>query len=91
MESTRAFWIRFALFGWGYLALSLVPSIESRLSTTKALAYIDCKVPRSIPARVALYDLLVVIGQLNALSLGTGNGVYQDVRTDAGSDPNGGS
>ena len=36
-ESRRAFWIGFALFGWIYLGLSLVPSIESRLMTTKAL------------------------------------------------------
>ena len=44
-ESRRAFWIGFALFGWIYLGLSLVPSIESRLMTTKALAYLDSKVP----------------------------------------------
>jgi len=34
-ESRRAFWIGFALFGWIYLGLSLVPSIEYRLLTTK--------------------------------------------------------
>ena len=44
-ESRRAFWLGFALFGWSYLGLSLVPSIESRLMTTKALAYLDSKVP----------------------------------------------
>ena len=44
-ESRRAFWIGFALFGWIYLGLSLVPSIESRLITTKALAHLDSKVP----------------------------------------------
>jgi len=44
-ESGRAFWIGFALFGWIYLGLSLVPSIESRLITTKALTYLDSKVP----------------------------------------------
>ena len=43
-ESRRAFWMGFALFGWTYLALSLVPSIESRLATTMALAYLDSKV-----------------------------------------------
>ena len=49
--------------GWGspcsgatYLGLSLVPSIESRLITTKALAFIDSKVPRSIPAGLAYAD-----------------------------------
>jgi hypothetical protein len=44
-EKGRAFWIGFALFGWIYLGLSLVSSIESRLITTKALAYLDSKVP----------------------------------------------
>jgi hypothetical protein len=44
-ESRRAFWLGFALFGWGYLALSFVPSIESRLMTAKALAYLDSKIP----------------------------------------------
>jgi len=44
-ESRRAFWIGFALFRWTCLGLSLVPSIESRLITTKALAYLDSKVP----------------------------------------------
>jgi len=43
-EKSRAFWLAFALFGWIYLGLSLVPSIESRLITTKALAYLDSKV-----------------------------------------------
>jgi hypothetical protein len=44
-EPRRAFWIGFALFGWVYLGLAFVPSIESRLITTKALAYLDSKVP----------------------------------------------
>jgi hypothetical protein len=42
-ESRRSFWIGFALFGWAYLGLSLVPSIESRLMTTKGLAYLRSK------------------------------------------------
>ena len=50
-ESRRAFWIGFALFGWIYLGLSLVPSIESRLITTKAFAYLDSKLAdRSVGA-----------------------------------------
>ncbi len=44
-ESRRAFWLGFALFGSGYLGLSLIPSIESRLITSKALTYLDSKVP----------------------------------------------
>jgi hypothetical protein len=43
-ESKRAFWLGFALFGWAYMGLALVPSIESRLITNKALAYLDSKV-----------------------------------------------
>jgi hypothetical protein len=38
MEAKRAFWIGSALFGWSYLALSVVPSIESRMLSTKGLA-----------------------------------------------------
>jgi hypothetical protein len=44
-DARRAFWVGFALFGAGYLALSLIPSIESRLMTTKGLAYLDSTVP----------------------------------------------
>ena len=40
-EARRAFWIGFALFGWGYLCLSLISSTESRLITTQALAYLE--------------------------------------------------
>jgi hypothetical protein len=42
-EARRAFWIGFALFGGGYLAISLISSIESRLLTAKGLAYLDRK------------------------------------------------
>ena len=65
-ESRRAFWIGFALFGWIYLGLSLVPSIESRLMTTKALAYLDSKVPgRSLVPRLAKKGELVLHGNLS--------------------------
>ena len=37
----RAFWSGFALFGWGYLSLSLISSTESRLITTQALTYLE--------------------------------------------------
>jgi hypothetical protein len=33
----RAFWQGFSLFGWAYLLASVIPPIESRLPTTKAL------------------------------------------------------
>ncbi len=44
-ECKRAFWLGFAVFGWIYLGLSVVPSIESRLMTTKALTLLDSRVP----------------------------------------------
>lgn len=44
LGSKRAFWIGFALFGWTYLGLALVPSIESRLITTKGLASLASRV-----------------------------------------------
>ena len=97
-ESRRAFWIGFALFGWIYLGLSLVPSIESRLITTKALAYLDSKVPGPIPAGVAhvdfdndgKLDLLVVNNsQPNALYRNQGNVVFEDVTAVAGLNPAG--
>jgi hypothetical protein len=41
----RAFWLGFALFGWAYLALAVIPATESRLITTHLLTYIDSKLP----------------------------------------------
>jgi hypothetical protein len=95
-DSRRPFWIGFALFGWTYLGFSLVPSIESRLITTKALAFLDSKLPRSIPAGLAYFDYdndgdldLYVVNnsQLNALYLNNGNGTFEDVTAVAGSNP----
>jgi hypothetical protein len=43
-ESRKAFWLGFALFGWAYLVMSLVPPIEVRLPTTQGLAFLDSKV-----------------------------------------------
>ena len=40
-ERRRAYWIGFALFGWAYLVMSLVPPVEARLPTTKFLARLD--------------------------------------------------
>jgi hypothetical protein len=44
-ESRRAYWLGFALFGWAYMGLTFMPSVESRLITTRALHYLDSKVP----------------------------------------------
>lgn len=54
VQSTRAFWLGFALFGWAYMGLTLMPPVESRLITTKALAYLDSKVPGRPLEMVAL-------------------------------------
>jgi hypothetical protein len=95
-EKRRAFWLGFALFGAAYLAMSLVPPIQSRLITSKALAYLDSKVPRSIPAGFAYFDYdndgamdLYVVNnsQPNALYLNRGNGTFVDVTTVSGSNP----
>jgi WD40 repeat protein len=43
-DQKRSFWLGFALVGWSYLVASLVPPVESRLLTTKALSYLDSKV-----------------------------------------------
>ena len=83
----------FALFGWGYLEVSLVSSIESRLITTKALAFLDSKVPRSIPAGFAYADFdndgnmdLYVVNNShsNVLYPNKGNIVFEDVAANAG-------
>src|SRR4051812_45507302 len=41
----RAFWLGFSLCGGVSLGASLIPPIEARLLTTRALAYLDSKVP----------------------------------------------
>ena len=90
-EKRRAYWLGFALFGAAYLGLSLVPPIETRLITTKALAFIDSKVPRSIPAgcnsftTTANYIYVVNNSQSNALYLNKGNGSSEDVTATVGS------
>jgi hypothetical protein len=56
VQERRAFWLGFALSGWFYLAASLVPQIEQRLLTTKALAYLDSRVAkRTEDIEIALY------------------------------------
>jgi hypothetical protein len=71
-STARAFWVGFALFGSGYLGLSLVPSIETRLITTKGLAYLDSKVPGRPPVvfsiRLSASSSLSVSQQIQAVA-----------------------
>jgi hypothetical protein len=47
----RASWLGFAVFGWSYLVLAVVPAINARLITTKALDYLDSKAQARRPRR----------------------------------------
>jgi hypothetical protein len=51
--SKRAFWTGFALFGWAYLALSAIPSLESRLVTTRLLAFLYPKLPGELHSGIS--------------------------------------
>jgi hypothetical protein len=89
LGSRRAFWLGFALFGWIYLGLSLVSSIESRLFTTKALGYLDSKVLRPTLDGLAYFDYdNDGLMDLNVVD-NKGNGTLEDVTAAAGSSPAG--
>ncbi len=49
--SARAFWVGFALLGWGYLLLTFAPGLDrhigQRLVTTKLLAFLQPKLQRT--------------------------------------------
>jgi hypothetical protein len=94
-EKRRAFWLGFALFGAAYLGLSVVTPIESRLLTTKSLAYLDSKMPRSVANGVGVaygdfdndgtMDIYVVNNSKPiALYANKGNGTFQDVTATVG-------
>jgi hypothetical protein len=87
--TSRAFWLGFALFGSAYLALTFVPSIESRLITTRALTFLDPKMPRSLPPRFAGFDLIVQDSYPNVLYLDNGNVTFDNVTAPTGSNPAG--
>jgi hypothetical protein len=95
-ESRRAYWLGFALFGSVYLGLSLVPPIESRLITTKALARLGATSPRPIAAGLTYFDydndgrldiFVANDSQQNALYRNNGDGSFQDVSAAAGLKP----
>lgn len=89
-DRKRAFWIGFALFGGAYLVASLVPPVESRLLTTKGLAYLGALRPSAnfgVEGIAVLdydsdgqADLFVSKnGSPGALYVNSGNGTFQDV------------
>jgi hypothetical protein len=97
-EARRAFWVGFALFGWVYLALSLVPSIEARLLTTKALGILRSRAHNSNSAGIAIFDYdndgrmdlyVANSAQPDVLYRNRGNGSFQDVTAAAGLNPSG--
>jgi hypothetical protein len=92
-KKRRAFWLGFALFGAAYLLLSLVPPIESRLITTKDLAYLDSKLSGSSLAGLVYFDYdndgkldlyAANNSQPGVLYLNNGNGSFVDLTTTVG-------
>src|SRR5262245_50774088 len=53
IQRRRTFWLGFALFGWVYLISSLIPPVESRLLSTKGIAYLDAKTANRQTLRVS--------------------------------------
>ncbi len=91
-ENRGAFWLGFALFGWIYLGLSLVPSIESRLITSRGLRFVDSKMPRSHTQGLAYLDfdndgrmdlLVANSSQPGVLYRKRGNGTLEEVTSAA--------
>ena len=74
----RVYWLGFALFGWTYLVVSLVPTVEERLPTTKGLAFLD-----SMPTgRVRIFRTVAFSPQGNTLdTTSSGNVRLWDVAT----------
>ena len=93
--SRRAFWLGFAVFGSAYLGLTVVPSVESRLITTKALAYLASKMPWSSPydndgsMDLAFVNNSVFVNNSQPIALNANKGIatLTDVSVIAGSKP----
>jgi hypothetical protein len=86
-DRRRSFWLGFALFGWANLVASLVPTVASRLPTTKGLASLDSMILRTTWGGV-LADLdndgdldhfVVNSSGTSALDRNQGNGTFTDV------------
>jgi hypothetical protein len=71
----RAFWLGFALVGSAYLGLTIVPSVEPRLLTTQALAFLDSRIPgRPAPAPVGTWNTSANNGPILFQNAGTSGG-----------------
>jgi hypothetical protein len=65
-DRSRAYWLRFAVFGWIALGASLVPPIESRLLTTRALAWLDAHVPGRVASAAVIPEVTYLYSPGNA-------------------------
>ena len=90
VERQRAYWLGFALFGWAYLVASLIPPIESRLPTTRGIAFLASRWPALSPQGMAFadfdndgsLDLFVVNASApGTVYLNNGNGSFQNKAT----------
>jgi hypothetical protein len=68
-EARRAFWIGFALFGWGYLSVSLIPLTQSRLITTKPLVLLNHQSRIPLSDRPYVIHATLSLDRLRAFSL----------------------
>jgi hypothetical protein len=91
-ERKRAFWLGFAVFGGAYLLVSLVPALEPRLATTRALSCLYANRPWAAEPGLAYFDydndgmldLVEAQGQNNALVfLNLGDGTFRRLNTNS--------
>jgi hypothetical protein len=86
-DRARAYWLGFALFGWAYFLVGLIPSIEARLGTTRGLAVLASGLSGTMGSGIAVadydsdgdVDLFVTNGgALGNIFLNKGNGTFVD-------------
>jgi hypothetical protein len=75
-ERRRAYWLGFALFGWAYLAASLIPSIEARLPSTWGFARVQAVVAADYDNDGSV-DLFIANQWSQGVFLNNGNGTFR--------------
>jgi hypothetical protein len=75
------FWLGFALFGSVYLGLALIPPIESRLVSSRALAVLHSKLPGQSPQSVVF---TVTTSGSGSLSVQNGSLTLSGISSQAG-------